>query len=127
MKRIIFSFLAILISFSALWAQHRPYKIDHTTIRVGKIKTYQVAQAKFVITNKSQKPFAIKSALGSCGCVKIYYSHKPILPGQSDTIYVSFRPYMPGKFVKGAIIELNLKPPHNKIYLKIKGKAIVDN
>lgn len=124
MKRLITSVLAILFSFSIVFAQHKPYKIDHTTVRVGKIKAYQVAEAKFVLTNISQSPFSIKSALGSCGCVKVFYSRKPILPGKSDTIYVSFRPYMPGKFVKGAIIDLDLQPPYNKIYLKIKGKAV---
>ncbi len=124
MKRLIVSILGILLSFSIVFGQRKPYKIDHTTVRVGKIKTYQVAQAQFVLTNTSREPFAIKSALGSCGCVKVYYSRKTILPGKSDTIYVSFRPYMPGRFVKGAIIDLDINPPYNKIYLKIKGKAV---
>ncbi len=118
--------LAILIlTLIPLWvlAQDKPYEFDKTVINVGKVKTFEIAKGVFTLTNKSNKPLIIKDAVGSCGCVRVYYSKKPIPPGQSTQITVTYRPYAPGKFKKGATIYFSLPGKYSKIFLTIKGTA----
>ena len=47
---------------------------------------------EFVMTNNGTEPVAILSATTSCGCTRPEHSRKPVMPGDSTVIRVSFLP-----------------------------------
>ncbi len=123
MKRLvvlIFAMLPLMV-FSQSSA---PYKFNTTKVDVGKVKVFEVAKAEFVMKNTGSQPVIITSAQGSCGCVKVFYPHKPVKPGESVKITVTFRPYAEGKFRKAAFLQFSLNPPYNHATLTMKGTAV---
>ncbi|MBQ3026868.1 MAG: DUF1573 domain-containing protein, partial [Alistipes sp.] len=59
----------------------------------------------FRLHNSSSKPLVIVSAYSSCGCTKADFSRKPVLPGSSTLIKVTFNPMnYPGTFARKIVI-----------------------
>ena len=59
----------------------------------------------FRLHNSSSKPLVIVSAYSSCGCTKAEFSRKPVLPGSSTLIKVTFNPMnYPGTFARKIVI-----------------------
>lgn len=59
----------------------------------------------FVGTNTSERPIVILRVVSSCGCTVPEYSQKPILPGESARIKVTFDPAnRPGIFSKNLTV-----------------------
>ena len=64
-------------------------KIEHD---FGKILTNSTHNCEFKITNSGKKVLVIHQVNASCGCTTPEKPEKPILPGESDVIKVSFKP-----------------------------------
>lgn len=81
---------------------------------------------KFTVYNRSNKAVAILSARASCGCTEPSYDHKPIAPGDSATVTVTFLTRgQRGEFTKD--VTLRLRSADNKsekVQLQITGTVI---
>jgi hypothetical protein len=63
-------------------------KIEHD---FGNVKAQTPNEAAFKVTNTGDKPLVISNVETSCGCTTSQKPEKPILPGQSDVIAVTFK------------------------------------
>lgn len=74
----------------------------------------------FVFYNIGDVPFVIDSVTTTCGCTHAEYSKKPILPGHTDSICVTYsgNGFTPGFFNQTCRVYSNSIVP---IELKIKG------
>ena len=76
---------------------------------------------EFKFTNSGDEPLLIINAKASCGCTRPTYPKKPIKPGKSDKIRVTYNPAgRPGEFVKTVTIKTNIGKK-KEYKLKIKG------
>ena len=71
-----------------------------TTHDFGVYKERETKTFSFVFRNTGTIPFAIDSVKTSCGCTSAQYAKKPVLPGKTDTIHVSYHGngFVPGYF-----------------------------
>lgn len=82
---------------------------------------------KFEFTNTGTAPLVIISATAGCGCTRPTFEDKPIQPGKSSEIRVSFNPSgRPGEFNKNITVKTNAHA-NKKIVLKITGSVIPED
>ena len=78
---------------------------------------------EFRFTNTGDGSLIINSARAECGCTKPQYSEKPIAPGKSGVIKVTYHPAgRPGGFSKTITVRCNGNP--GKVVLKIRGTVV---
>ena len=64
---------------------------DHTTVEFGNVPASRGSvHLEYTMTNDSDKAVAILSARASCGCTDPTYPRRPVMPGQSAVIKVTF-------------------------------------
>jgi hypothetical protein len=86
---------------------------------LGKVTTY------FKVVNVGDKPLSLLSVRASCGCTTPTYSNKPIAPGDTGQVVVTYNPAgRPGKFDKKVKVETNASSVAT--VLTIKGVVIGD-
>ena len=79
---------------------------------------------QFTFTNTGTKPLIIVSAHASCGCTKPEFPKKPIEPGKTGIVKITYKPKnRPGAFDKIVSITSNAKTVH----LRIRGCVISAN
>jgi hypothetical protein len=78
---------------------------------------------EFIFTNTGDAPLMVLTASASCGCTRPEYPKKPIAPGKSGKIKVTYLPEgRPGEFTKTVTVKTNAKAKNQKkVTLKIKG------
>lgn len=82
------------------------------------------ATCEFRFVNNGDAPLVIISATASCGCTKPEYPKKPIAPGDSASIKVSYNPKgRPGEFAKTIKVTTNAAKDKT-VKLKITGTVI---
>lgn len=80
--------------------------------------------ATFTFKNTGDGQLAITSAKATCGCTYPEYPKKPVLPGESGKITVTYNPMgRPGEFLKEVTVKTNDKS-HKRLKLIIKGNVI---
>jgi len=73
---------------------------------------------KFKFTNIGKEPVVILHARAGCNCVKADVPKRPVQPGQSEYITVTFDPdYRPGHFSK-EIVVASAEKQYNRIWVK---------
>ncbi len=81
----------------------------------------------FQFTNTGTAPLVIISATAGCGCTRPSFDEKPIAPGKSSEIRVSFNPEnRPGEFNKNITVKTNAHGA-KKVVLKITGAVIPED
>lgn len=76
---------------------------------------------EFTFTNTGDAPLMIVNATASCGCTRPSYPKKPVAPGKSEKIKVTYAPAgRPGEFVKTITVKTNAKK-QKSVKLQIKG------
>lgn len=92
MKRFILMALAVILCQVGTWAQPKA-AFKETVYDFGTIKEAKgPVKHTFVITNTGDKPLIILDAVASCGCTKPSYTAKPIKPGKTGKVEVTFSP-----------------------------------
>lgn len=87
---------------------------DFGTIEYEGNGTYE-----FKFKNTGTEPLIISNAKGSCGCtVPTYPKDKPIKPGESEVIKVTYDTKRPGNFTKTVTITSNAKTAQKVITIK---------
>ncbi len=92
MKRIALMLLTLALCQVLAVAQPRA-TFKETVYDFGTIKESKGAvKHTFTITNNGNKPLIILDAVASCGCTRPTYTAKPIKPGKTGKVEVTFSP-----------------------------------
>ena len=77
---------------------------------------------EFEFVNTGDLPLMVLNATASCGCTRPEYPKKPIMPGRSEKIKVTYLPTgRPGEFNKTITVKTNAKGKNKKSTLRIMG------
>ncbi len=101
--------LCMLASLSMGWAQPAGRSALRFTQDTWDFGTIREADGKvshtFEFSNISTKPLVIEKVVASCGCTEPEYTQKPVLPGRTGKITVTFDPKgRPGPFNKNIYV-----------------------
>lgn len=99
-------------------------KWDKTEYDFGDIKQNNPQKIEYVFENTGDKPIIITKAEASCGCTKLTYDQKPIMPGQKGTISTVFDAKELGLFQKSITVFMNLDAPNDVYELKLTGSVV---
>lgn len=123
MKKII-TYIFVLLLPLGLRAQKAKISFDKTLADIGIVhENGGKVTHEFKFTNKGKAPLLIKFIETTCGCTTSKWNRKPIPPGDSDVITVTFNPKdRPGVFSKKIIVYTNATPPN--IVLRLEGEVI---
>lgn len=126
MKRYIFAFLTLMLLSASMFAQGKANaQFKEKTHNFGTIREADgPVTTEFAFTNSGDAPLVIVSAVASCGCTSPEFPRKPLQPGESGTIKVTYDPSgRPGEFSK----TVTVRTPDKRIKLRIKGNVIPKN
>ncbi|KPM46602.1 DUF1573 domain-containing protein [Jiulongibacter sediminis] len=119
MKRVLFTFVAVLFFAVASHAQgvlkFETESHDFGTLAEGPVATYS-----FKLTNTGTAPVVISRAMASCGCTTPEWSKDPIMPGATSEIKVGYNTSgRPGAFKKTITVTSNAE--NSTVILRING------
>lgn len=90
---------------------------DYGTIYVDGDGAYD-----FEFTNTGNEPLILSKPRSSCGCTVPAWPKEPILPGETNTIKVTYNTHKAGPFNKTVTVYSNAANSAN-VMLRIKGKV----
>jgi len=97
-------------------------KFEKTTHTFGKVKQNTPVSVEFSFTNAGTKSVIIEDATAECGCTKPEFPPRPIAPGKTGVIKVTYDSKTMGAFTKK--ITVKLVNNSNPVELLIKGEVI---
>ncbi len=132
MKRICSLFLLCCMAVLAMAAKGNP-EIEFETLSHD-FGTIREADGKVTCTfrysNTGSAPLALTSVSAPCSCTKTAFSPRPLAPGKSAEITVTFTPAdMAGEFMRSISVWTNVRTDSGrkkKVTLKISGTVIPD-
>jgi hypothetical protein len=77
----------------------------------------------FEFTHTGNEPLILSKPISSCGCTVPSWPKEPILPGESNTIKVTYNTHKIGAFNKTVTVKSNAKKDPS-VMLRIKGNVI---
>ncbi|MFI3330183.1 MAG: DUF1573 domain-containing protein [Rikenellaceae bacterium] len=124
MKKVFALICFVVLSVSISFAQQSTMVFESEVFDFGTIKEEDgKVSCTFNFTNNGNEPFVIENISVSCGCTSPEYSKKPVMPGQSKELKITFDPTgRPGQFLKE--IYLSSHSDKNKNTVKITGEVI---
>ena len=97
---------------------------EKTTHQFGEIPYGGNGTYEFVFKNTGNEPLILSQPKSSCGCTVPEWPKRPILPGDTDVIKVTYKNTdRPGSFSKYVTIFSNAKT-NKEVKLYIKGKIL---
>lgn len=90
---------------------------EKTSINLGSTPLKSRPRALFAFKNTGKVPLIIKNVKGNCNCMNITWSEKPVLPGLSDTIGVTYKGDHEGAYSKVLLVTSNAANEQEKITL----------
>ena len=97
-------------------------KFEKTTHTFGKVKQNTPVSVEFSFTNAGTKAIIIEDATAECGCTKPEFPPRPIAPGKTGVIKVTYDSKTMGAFTKK--ITVKLVNNNNPVELLIKGEVV---
>lgn len=88
----------------------------------GTILKNSDGKTEFKFTNIGKEPLILSRPRSSCGCTVPTWPKKPILPGKSEVIGVTYATNRVGAFMKTVTIMSNAK--NSLVVLKVKGEVV---
>ncbi len=131
MKKILFLSLMLLCAFGVslkAQGQKAEIKFDKTVHDFGKFtEKNSILTCNFTFTNTGKAPLIINQCVASCGCTVPMYSDKPIAPGKTGTIKVTYngKGRMTGQFKKIITVMTNASNKLTRLY--IQGEMLEEN
>lgn len=77
----------------------------------------------FEFTNTGNEPLILSKPVSSCGCTVPSWPKEPILPGETNSIKVTYNTHKAGAFNKTVTVNSNAKK-NPSVLLKIKGNVL---
>jgi hypothetical protein len=96
--------------------QFKIHEYDFTTISLKQVINYS-----FEFSNPGENPLVIYEVRTSCGCTAADWTKKPVKPGESGEITVTYDATFPGTFHKEISVFYN--GPDSPAKLEIKGQV----
>lgn len=129
MKRIILALIACVVCLAASAKGTPEITFDALEHDFGTIREADGdVTCTFTFTNTGTAPLALNSVSAPCNCTKPKFSPKPVAPGKSGEIQVTFSPKnMKGEFMRTITVWTNIKLSDNKkkkVSLKISGAVV---
>ena len=124
MKRIIFIFMAILLTAGLASAQKKAViSAEETSFDFGTIKEANGnVSHTFQIKNTGDSPLVLTRVIASCGCTTPEWTKEPIEPGTTGDVTITYNPKnRPGPFVKTISVYSNGKT--GSFILTIRGEV----
>ena len=90
--------------------------IDYGTLKVGDVRTVEM-----VYTNIGKKPLLLENVTTNCDCTEVEWSRKPLMPGKSDVIKVTYTAKNPGLISKWVTVMSNAET--DRVVLKTSGEV----
>lgn len=87
-------------------------KFDTLSYDFGKFSASDpIVKCTFTFTNIGNAPLVIKQVVASCGCTVATYTNRPVMPGETGTVYVTYNGTgkFPGHFRKTITVRSNAK------------------
>nr|NQU94151.1 DUF1573 domain-containing protein [Bacteroidota bacterium] len=95
---------------------------DKTVHDYGTVQYQGDGKCEFNFTNTGKEPLILTNVRSSCGCTVPKWPREPILPGQSDVIYVEYKTNRVGKINKTITVQSNATTKN--VVLRIKGQVV---
>ena len=123
MKKIIL-FTGLLFFVTNLFSQENlaEIKFTETLIDCGIIENGEDGNRIFKFKNTGSSPLIFTRIFSSCGCTIPKKPEKPVLPGESGEIEVSYDTKRTGIFQKAITVRSNAKTAN--VILRIKGEVL---
>ncbi|MDB0069301.1 DUF1573 domain-containing protein [Flavobacteriaceae bacterium] len=123
MKKILL-FTGLLFLVTNLFSQEKlaEIKFTETIIDYGIIENGEDGNRTFVFKNTGNSPLVFTRIFSSCGCTIPKKPEKPVMPGESGEIQVSYDTKRTGIFQKAITVKSNAKTAN--IILRIKGEVL---
>ena len=80
-------------------------------------------ECEFVFTNTGNEPLIVQKPKSSCGCTVPSWPREPILPGESDSIKVTYKTNRVGAINKSITVTSNALV-NSTVVLRIKGRVL---
>lgn len=121
MKKLLFAMiLASLCSIAQ--AQKADIKFEKTTYDMGTFAPdTAIIKCKFVYKNTGKAPLYIHEVRTSCGCTQRSFKTGPTMPGESDTIFVTYNGTKKSPGFLRRSITVHCNAPKEMYTLIIKG------
>ena len=129
MKRVIFLIGVMLLMAGAAKAQDAKIQsgpeieFEEIVHDYGDVPYNGNGECEFRFTNTGDAPLLIQKPKSSCGCTVPSWPDKPILPGESDVIKVTYRTNRAGNFNKKVTVTSNALK-NSIVELRIKGRVL---
>lgn len=120
--------LLLLAVFTSAIAQNdAQIKFDKTTWNFGTFSESQIQTCTFTFKNVGSAPLIINQAVASCGCTVPTYTKKPVAPGATGTLKVTYngKGKFEGHFKKSITVRTNGTPEVVRLY--VEGDMTVPN
>ena len=123
MKKTLFILCALLVARAANAQEEKRAKIEFekTTIDLGKFgQENAVRHCQFIFKNTGDANLYIHQIIPTCSCTTPKYPTHAIVPGASDTIFVTYNGEgkSPRKFRSSITIHSNAETEMTKVYIK---------
>ena len=129
MKRVIFLIGVMLLMAGAAKAQDAmtqsgpEIEFEEIVHDYGDVPYNGNGECEFRFTNTGDAPLLIQKPKSSCGCTVPSWPDKPILPGESNAIKVTYRTNRAGNFNKKVTVTSNALK-NSIVELRIKGRVL---
>ena len=129
MKKVIFLIGIMLLTTGAAKAQDTKtqsgpeIEFEEIVHDYGDVPYNGNGECEFRFTNTGDAPLLIQKPKSSCGCTVPSWPDKPILPGESDVIKVTYRTNRVGNFNKTVTVTSNAIK-NSTVVLRIKGRVL---
>lgn len=112
--------LLMAVVASALAQKQAQIKFDKTTHDFGTFAESQIQTCTFTFKNIGDAPLIINQAVASCGCTVPTYTKKPVAPGESGTLKVTYngKGKFDGYFKKSVTVRTNGTPEVIRLYVE---------
>ena len=129
MKKMIYLLGIMLLMAGAAKAQDAKtqsgpeIEFEKTVHDYGDVPFNGNGECEFRFTNTGDAPLVIQKPKSSCGCTVPSWPDKPILPGDSNVIKVTYRTSRCGSFNKTVTVTSNAIK-NSTVVLRIKGRVL---
>ena len=121
--------LSACLAFAAGYAE-KPVKGAHLRLENATYNFGDVPRKggdlvrEFTFTNDGTVPLVVTRVITSCSCLKASYSKRPVAPGESGTISITYEPHKsePGVFNK--VIQIYSNSVDGRDVITVQGNSI---
>lgn len=88
--RLFYAIILIALNSALVFGQEAEFRFDKPVHKFPKTQQGVLLEHNFLVTNTGEAPLVISEFEVSCSCTKAYLPTKPILPGESFDLRITF-------------------------------------